>query len=137
MGIDPNFAMNNWKSYHFVTISAGQTLENIIDLSKTHDLSSGGSYEIIANSRISYAQANSDKIAGSIPYRSNVLSINLAPFPTLSSATSLSLPTLQKRSRFMPDCTLPQLSNLTRAAYLGAAWAGAGAYEALKTDSPM
>lgn len=134
-GVIPNFAADNWGSEHFITIPAGQTAENTIDLSAAHDLGVGGMYQVVVNSILHHVQGDSNKLVGSIPYQTNTLSLDIAK--TVAKPSSFPLPTLNKRTRLYPDCTPQQLNNLTRAAYLGAAWAGAGAYEALKMNSPM
>lgn len=128
-----NFLMNRWGSKHFITIPAGQTLETAVDLSTTHELSSGGNYQVAVRSIIHYAQHDSYDVAGSIPYQTNTLSLNIPKHIARSCAPWSKL---QKRARLYPDCSVQQLPNLTRASYLGAAWAGAGAVEALKVDSP-
>ncbi|QDS70987.1 hypothetical protein FKW77_007558 [Venturia effusa] len=134
-GMVPNFAMNKWEARHFVTISAGQTSECTIDLSTTHDMTTGGTYQVGVNSILHTAQLGSNDIAGSISYQTNSLSLDLPKIIAIPSKTPAHA--LQRRARIHPDCSLQQLNNLTRASILGAAWAGAGAREALKPNSPV
>ncbi|RDI82941.1 hypothetical protein Vi05172_g7095 [Venturia inaequalis] len=130
----PNFVMNKWTSEHFVTILAGQTTESIIDLSTTYELSSGEKYSVAVNSIVHHAQPDSNDIVASIPYQTNTISLDIPQGIAQRSAIG---PKLQKRVRYFPDCSPQQLSNLTRASFLGSTWAGAGALEALKKNSPV
>lgn len=105
-GAIPNFAEDNWRSEHFITIPAGQTAENIIDLSTAHDLGVNGIYQVEVTSILHYAQGNSNKLVGSIPYQTNTLSLDIA-----KTVAQPSPPTLNKRARLYPDCSPQQLNN--------------------------
>lgn len=57
----------------FETIAAGETVEVSFDAAELHDLTTTGDYDFVASGVLSYANVDSNEVAGVIPYSSNTL----------------------------------------------------------------
>lgn len=61
----------------FQSIAAGETIEVTFDVGSTHNLSNGGSFDILSQGAIPYAEADSTEIAGALSYISNKITANI------------------------------------------------------------
>ncbi|KAI0469340.1 neutral protease [Xylaria cf. heliscus] len=61
----------------FQLIPAGQTVEAEFDIAQLHDLSAGGAFDLVSEGALQYAEAGSNKITGSVPYSSNLISASI------------------------------------------------------------
>lgn len=57
----------------FQLIQAGETISIEFDIAEMHDLSSGGSFDIVASGALNYAELDSNAVTGAVPYTSNTL----------------------------------------------------------------
>ncbi|KAJ4165040.1 hypothetical protein LMH87_006687 [Akanthomyces muscarius] len=112
-GIRLRVAPSKLTAASFQTLGAGQSVTTDFDLAHVHDLSSGGTYHVELSGALSTASgsSSSSSLAGSVPYRSNRLSITVDG-PAASAAASAFH--LQRRAKIQ-DCNGTQLS-VTRAA---------------------
>ncbi|KAI1827045.1 neutral protease 2-like protein [Xylaria intraflava] len=100
-GIRLRISTADFKEDAFQTIPAGQTVVVNFDAAELHDISASGEYDFVANGRLSYAAANSTKIAGSIPYTSNTLNAKVDG----TEAAKVRAHFLNKRTVFSSDCS--------------------------------
>ncbi|KAK1987057.1 metallo proteinase [Colletotrichum cereale] len=61
----------------FQVIPAGNTVDVEWDVAEVHDLSAGGKFDVAAKGSFSFANADSDEIAGTASFNSNVLSVEV------------------------------------------------------------
>lgn len=66
-----------------------------------HDLSAGGSFEIVSTGALSYAQADSTELSGSVTFSSNTLTVSVEG----AEASKTRRAFWQKRSIVQSDCT--------------------------------
>ncbi|KAJ3565827.1 hypothetical protein NPX13_g7353 [Xylaria arbuscula] len=74
----------------FETIAAGQTVEVSFDAAELHDLTASGDYDFVASGVLSYANADSNEVAGVIPYSSNTLTATVDGAQAAESRAQLS-----------------------------------------------
>lgn len=113
----------------FTSIGAGESVEVEFDVAEMHDLSSGGTYSILTSGALSYAEDNSTKLAGSVPYTSNVLETEIDGDAAFQVRTAF-----QKRSMVQSDCTGARLTTVTNALSRAQSLATA-AHQAAKSGS--
>jgi deuterolysin len=89
---------------NFQTLAAGKSLEATFDLAELHDLSVGGSFDIKTAGQLSYAAANSNELAGSFAYSSNVVSASVDGAAAEKTRRSF-LDNIARRSAVQSDCT--------------------------------
>ncbi|KAK3690196.1 Deuterolysin metalloprotease family-domain-containing protein [Podospora appendiculata] len=61
----------------FKTISPGQTISVSWDVAEVHDLSAGGAFDVLTTGTLSYAEADSTELTGSVPFTSNVVTASI------------------------------------------------------------
>ncbi|KAF2712584.1 deuterolysin metalloprotease [Pleomassaria siparia CBS 279.74] len=59
----------------FQTIVAGETVEKEFDIAAMHDVSVGGSFDVVSSGTLSIAEASSTELTGTVPFSSNVLTV--------------------------------------------------------------
>ncbi|KAF2115652.1 neutral protease [Lophiotrema nucula] len=85
----------------FQTIAAGETVEASFDIAEMHDVSFGGSFDVVSTGAVSYAEINSTEIAGVVPYSSNLVSTEING----AEAAKVRRAFLNKRTVVQSDCT--------------------------------
>ncbi|RYC62585.1 hypothetical protein CHU98_g3629 [Xylaria longipes] len=132
-GVRLRMATSNLPEAGFQTIMAGKTVSTTFDAAELHDLSAGGAYDIISKGALQYAAAGSNKIEGSVPYSSNVLSAKVDG--AKAAATFKSFHT--KRETVQSDCTGDQLTATTDGIAGAASLAQAAAQAAGSNDDKL
>jgi deuterolysin len=61
----------------FTSIAAGESIDIDIEMASIHDLSAGGKYQIASFGRVAYATEDSNKLVGTVQYKSNTLNIEV------------------------------------------------------------
>ncbi|UNI22275.1 Deuterolysin [Purpureocillium takamizusanense] len=89
----------------FQRISPGETVEVTFDIAQTHDLSSGGKFDILADGSFAFANEKSNVLIGSIPYVSKQLGIEVDG----GAAAAVHSAFHEKRTRVQSDCQGQQL----------------------------
>lgn len=87
----------------FQSIGAGETVEVEFDTAETHDLSSGGTFDILAQGAFSYAEEGSTELAGAVPFVSNTISTEIDGAQAREVHTSFH--EKMKRTAVQSDCT--------------------------------
>ncbi|KAI0411750.1 neutral protease [Xylaria grammica] len=128
-GVRLRVTSSNLPETGFQTIKAGKTVSATFDAAELHDLSAGGAYDIVSKGALQYAAAGSNKIAGSVPYSSNVLTAKVDG--TKASAAFKSF--RAKRETVQDDCSGDEL-DATVNAINGAASLAQAAAEAAGSD---
>ncbi|KAL1642643.1 hypothetical protein SLS58_005414 [Diplodia intermedia] len=105
-GIRQRLGTNNLTSDSFQSIPAGGSIEATWDAAEMHDLSAGGDYDILTQGAIPYADVNSTKIVGAVPYLSNRLRANVLS----SHATKVRRNFLGKIEKLKKRSTLTECS---------------------------
>ncbi|KAI0512490.1 neutral protease [Xylaria bambusicola] len=104
-GLRLRMMANNLPEAGFQTIKAGKTVSATFDAAELHDLSAGGAYDIVSKGALQYAAVDSNKIEGSVPYSSNVISTKVDG--SKASAAFKSFHT--KREAVQDDCSGSEL----------------------------
>ncbi|KAL0253140.1 hypothetical protein SLS55_010591 [Diplodia seriata] len=84
----------------FQSIAAGETIEVTFDVGTTHDLSTGGAYDILAQGALPYAEADSTELSGALSYLSNKISATVD-----GAQASKVRRDFTKRAALQSDCT--------------------------------
>ncbi|KAB2568594.1 Neutral protease 2-like protein [Lasiodiplodia theobromae] len=84
----------------FQSLAAGETIEVTFDLGTTHDLSTGGAFDILTQGAIPYAEADSTELTGALSYLSNKISANVNGAEASKVRRDFS-----KRAAVQSDCT--------------------------------
>ncbi len=105
-GVRLRIASSNLPEAGFQTIKAGKTVSTTFDAAELHDLSAGGAYDIVSKGALQYAAVDSNKIAGSVPYSSNVLSAKVDGAKASAAFKSFHA----KRQTVQSDCSGAELS---------------------------
>ena len=92
----------------FQTLAVGDTVEATFDVAEAHDLSVGGTFDIISKGAISYAEEGSSDIAGAIPFTSNTLVADINGVE--ADAVRNSFHNKAKRQILQADCTGAKLN---------------------------
>lgn len=87
----------------FQSVGAGETIEVEFDTAETHDLSSGGAYDILAQGAFSYAEEGSTELIGAVPFVSNTISTEIDGAQAKTVHTSFHEKT--KRTAVQSDCS--------------------------------
>lgn len=61
----------------FQHIGAGQSVEVTFDVAQSHNLSSGGKFDVVADGILQYASEADNALVGSVSYASNTLSVDV------------------------------------------------------------
>ena len=88
----------------FTPIAAGETIELAINAAEVHDLTSGGTFDVLSQGVIAYAEAGSTEISGRAFYQSNTVSLDVDGAVAARSARPINLDLL-KRTDLQSDCT--------------------------------
>ncbi|ATY65109.1 deuterolysin metalloprotease (M35) family [Cordyceps militaris] len=115
-GVRLRIATSELEPSAFQDLPAGQSVTAAFDLAHMHDLSAGGDYHVELSGALSAAAAaadapNSAALVGSLPYRSNRLSIRVDGDTARAASSAFHL---QRRSR-VRDCRGAQLLATTTA----------------------
>jgi deuterolysin len=98
----------------FVSIPAGTSYETTINAASLHDLSSGGTFSMVAEGSVPYALANSTELSGNaVSFKSNTLTVEVDG--AAAAAVPRALNAIDKRSQLQSDCSSSQRSATTRA----------------------
>ncbi|GJN78781.1 hypothetical protein PLIIFM63780_002290 [Purpureocillium lilacinum] len=89
----------------FQRIAPGEKVEVTFDIAETHDLSSGGKFDLLADGSFAFADEKSNTLIGSIPYSST----NIAAEVDGAVAAAVHSAFHQKRTRVQSDCKGKQL----------------------------
>ncbi|OAQ76930.1 peptidase m35 deuterolysin protein [Purpureocillium lilacinum] len=89
----------------FQRISPGETVEVTFDIAETHDLSSGGKFDVLADGSFGFADEKSNILIGSIPYVSKHIGAEVDG--TIAAAVHSAFH--EKRTRVQSDCQGQQL----------------------------
>lgn len=98
----------------FQKIPAGQSVEVTFDAAQSHDLTSGGKFEMVSNGILQFANEADNKLVGSIPFASNTVTTNVNG-PEAAIVRAEVMARHEKRTRVQSDCTGDRLS-VTKAA---------------------
>ncbi|KAK5629842.1 hypothetical protein RRF57_005557 [Xylaria bambusicola] len=104
-GLRLRMMTSNLPEAGFQTIKAGKTVSATFDAAELHDLSAGGAYEIVSKGALQYAAVGSNKIEGSVPYSSNVISTKVDGSKATAAFKSFHL----KREAVQDDCSGSEL----------------------------
>jgi len=86
-------------SESFISIPAGSTYETTINAAAVHDLSSGGTFSVVAQGSVPYAKAGSTELSGSaISYKSNALTIEVDGAAAAAVPRAVNSLSLEKRA---------------------------------------
>ena len=85
----------------FEFIPAGSSIEVTFDVAELHDLSPGGAYSIHTTGALSYAEADSNELTGSVFYDSNTLDLDVDG----DEASATRIEFHAKRARVQSGCT--------------------------------
>ncbi|KAI1815911.1 neutral protease 2-like protein [Poronia punctata] len=100
-GIKLRITQGNYEDDVFQVIPAGQTVEVNFDAAELHDLAASGAYDFVANGVLSYAAADSNEIAGTVPYSSNKITAQVDG----TEAAKVRASFMNKRTAVQSDCT--------------------------------
>lgn len=89
----------------FQRIPAGESVEVTFDIAKVHDLSSGGKFGVLADGAFSFANDESTRLIGSVPYVSNQVQAEVDGALAAAAHTAFH----DKRTRVQNDCRGQQL----------------------------
>ncbi|VUC27467.1 unnamed protein product [Clonostachys rosea] len=95
----PNF--NNLNQDSFVSIGAGESIEEIFDVAESHNLASGGSFTILTDGVFQYALEGTTNITGSIPFHSNSLKAEIDG----AEASSIFKASVARRGKVASSCS--------------------------------
>lgn len=87
----------------FKVIAPGESLKAKFDIAEAHDVSSGGSFDLLTEGALSYAKADSTELTGTVTFKSNVLSTEIDG--SQAAATRHSYLSKVSRTVVQPDCT--------------------------------
>ncbi|KAI0968204.1 neutral protease 2-like protein [Xylaria arbuscula] len=116
----------------FQTIPAGQTIEVSFDAAELHDLTATGEYDFVANGVLSYTAADSNEIAGAVPYSSNTLTAKVNGAEAAEVRTSF-----VKRTAVQSDCTGTKLTSSRNAVTNCRSFAAAASSAALTNSAKV
>ena len=89
----------------FTIIKAGSSVTSTWDIAAVHDLSPGGSYDIVASGALSAAaDLDSDAVAAAIPYSSNTITA-LVDGPAAAAVRHAFHAAIARRTVVQSDCT--------------------------------
>jgi len=115
-GIKKSIKYKNLPNSAFVALGVGKSLQVTVDIALAHDLTSGGLYNVLANSRIPIAKAGTNDIADFVSLTSNNLTVSVDGELARQSRLSLGLLHERALSGFIsPNCTPSQAAVVTRA----------------------
>ncbi|KAI1355529.1 neutral protease [Xylaria sp. FL0043] len=132
-GVRLRIASNDLPETGFQTIKAGKTISTTFDAAELHDLSAGGAYDIVSKGALQYAAAGSNKITGSVPYSSNVVSAKVDG----AKASAAFKEFHAKRQTVQSDCSGDQLTATVNAINGAASLAQAAAQVASSNDDKL
>ncbi|EKG20509.1 Peptidase M35 deuterolysin [Macrophomina phaseolina MS6] len=87
----------------FQSLAAGETIEVTFDVGTTHNLSSGGAFDLLSQGAIPYAEADSTEITGALSYISNKITANINGAEAEKVRRDFSAKV--KRTALQSDCT--------------------------------
>jgi deuterolysin len=90
----------------FELIPAGSSIEVTFDVAELHDLSVGGAYSVHSSGALSFAEADSNKLIGSVPYDSKNLKMDVDG----EAASITRIEFHAKRARIQNSCTGSRLT---------------------------
>ncbi|KAI0205603.1 Deuterolysin metalloprotease family-domain-containing protein [Astrocystis sublimbata] len=105
-GVRLRVSTSNLPESSFQTIKAGKTVSGTFDAAELHDLSAGGAFDIVSKGALQYASAGSQKIEGSVPFSSNVVSAKVNG----SKASAAFKKFHAKRENVQSDCSGSELT---------------------------
>ncbi|KAK6225844.1 deuterolysin metalloprotease [Colletotrichum tabaci] len=100
-GVRLQIATSGLSEDAFQIVAAGQSLEVEFDAAELHDLSKGGSVDIVTQGSFLYADADSTEIAGTVPFSSNSVHTEINGEEAASARAAF----LAKRTIVQSDCT--------------------------------
>ena len=108
-GIRYRVLTSNLSEDAFTALGAGETKEVTFDVARTHDVTNGGAFSLIATGAIPFAKAGSTELTGdALAFQSNELSIDVDGAQAATVARPFSK--ANKRSDLESDCTGSNLS---------------------------
>ncbi|KAH7138855.1 metallo proteinase [Dendryphion nanum] len=110
-GIRIEMLVTNLSEDVFEVIPAGKTIEKSFDVAHMHDLSAGGSYDIVTSGALAFANAGSTELAGAVTFGSNVIKTDVDGQLAETSRAEF----LQKRTIVQSDCTGTRRTQVTTA----------------------
>jgi deuterolysin len=119
----------------FQTIAAGETVQKDFDIAKAHDVSIGGTFDIVSDGAISYAESDSTELVGIVPFASNVVSTQVDG--AKAAETRRSYLQKMKRTAVQSDCTGTQRDSLLAAIQICATRASAAALAAQSNSAKI
>lgn len=96
----------------FQHIPAGQSVEVTFNVAETHDLTSGGQYDIAAKGILKFANESEDKLTGSVPFHSAAIKVSVDG----NLAAAVHADHKIKRTSIQSDCTGSNLQAVSDAA---------------------
>ncbi|KAI1122993.1 neutral protease [Nemania abortiva] len=132
-GVRLRIASSNLPEAGFQTIKAGKTVSTTFDAAELHDLSAGGIYDIVSKGALQYAAVGSNKIQGSVPYNSNVLSAKVDGTKASAAFKSFHV----KRQTVQDDCSGDELTATVNGITGAASLAQAAADVASSDDNKL
>ncbi|KAF2140763.1 uncharacterized protein K452DRAFT_288850 [Aplosporella prunicola CBS 121167] len=106
-GVKFRLATDNVAEDAFTTIGVGKTVEVTFDVAEMHDLTTGGSYDLLAQGAIPYAEAGSTTLVDALPYLSNKVTakVDSAEAAKVRAAFTEKSNNLKVRASLQSDCT--------------------------------
>ncbi|KAI0438097.1 neutral protease [Xylaria telfairii] len=132
-GVRLRVTSSNLPEASFQTIKAGKTVSATFDAAELHDLSVGGAYDIVSMGALQYAAVGSNKIEGSVPYSSNVLSTKVDGV----KASAVFKNFYAKRENVQSDCSGGELTATVNAINGASSLAKAAAQVAGSNDDKL
>lgn len=102
-GIRLRVSTANLDEEAFQIIKAGETIEAAFDVAVAHDMSAGGDFDFITEGAFAYAELDSTKIAGALPFTTN--KISTAVNGAQAAKVRRDYIELSKRTVVQSDCT--------------------------------
>ncbi|PSN67388.1 neutral protease 2-like protein [Corynespora cassiicola Philippines] len=76
-GIRLQIALDQLEDDAFQVIAAGETLEKTFDIAEMHDLSAGGSFDVVTTGAVPFAKVDSTEIEGAVAFSSNTVAASV------------------------------------------------------------
>jgi deuterolysin len=119
----------------FRVIAPGESIKTSFDIAEAHDVSAGGSFDVLSEGAISYAEADSTDLVGAVTFKSNVISTKIDG--PEAAATRRSYLSKVKRTAVQSDCTGDKSESLLKALAICHTRAAAAAAAAQTNDVKM
>ncbi|KAI9151600.1 Neutral protease [Paramyrothecium foliicola] len=100
-GLRLRLAVDSLTNEAFQVIPAGESVEVTFDIAEVYDLAAGGKVNVVASGALSFAEANSNTLIGSVGYESNAVEAEVNG----EEAAAVRVAWHQKRTAVQSDCT--------------------------------